>query len=269
MRECCANSMNQAEPVPVCEMTSEGIQEAKEYLSILRDGKRLRTWEKDLDELLSDPVNVTPVYPEILVQRRPFANRREVGEYLQPLLSPMGVGRIVGNNALWSWLGMFYLGQAARRDTVGNPKPSGGDTAYLLALENVSDVTGYRHRLMAAYYIRFRHGEKAWCMLDQPVHQMEHFTAILYGSPVLFNSVGVVELAHLLYADKTSRRYKSGIVGAGRRGNHAPGGLSRLVSVLNQLYMTYDVYGMAAQQLLDLLPPEFDRWKPSELDATS
>ena len=255
--------MNQAEPVPVCEMTPEGMQEAKEYLSILRDGKRLRTWERDLYELLADPGNAQPIYPEILVQRRPFANRREVGEYLQPLLLPIGVGRIAGNQALWSWLGMFYLNQATVPDHGGNPRPSATDAAYLLSLESVSDTTGYRHRLMAAYDIYFRHCENAWCMLDQPVYRMEHFTALLYGSPTLFNSVGVVELAHLLYADRTSRRYKPGIVGAGRRGNHAPGGLSRLVSVLNQLYMTYDVYGMTAQQLLDLLPAEFEQWKPS------
>lgn len=249
-------------------MTPEGIQEAKEYLSILRDGKRLRTWERDLDELLTDPANATPISPEVRVRRRPFANRREAGAYLQPILAPLGISRIAGNYALWSWLGMFYLAQAADRDPVGNPKPSAGDAAYLLALENVSDTAGYRHRLMASYDIYYRHGEKAWCMLDQPVLRMEHFTALLYGSPMLFNSVGVVELAHLLYADKTIRRYKSGIVGTGRRGNHAPGGLSRLIAVLNQLYMTYDVYGMTAQQLMEILPPEFDRWKPVDSAVT-
>lgn len=255
--------MNQAETVPVCEMTPEGIQEAKEYLSILRDGKRLRTRERDLAELLSDPVNATPVYPEVRIQRCPFASRREVGAYLQPLLEPLGTRRIAGNRALWSWLGMFYIDQAVVMDYLGNPKPSATDAAYILDMENVSDTTGYRHRLMAAYETYVRHGEKAWCMLEQPLQRMEHFTALLYGSPMLFNSVGVVELAHLLYADKAIRSYKPGIVGAGRRGNHAPGGLSRLISVLNQLYMTYDVYGMTAQQLLELLPPEFDRWKPA------
>lgn len=252
--------MNQAQLVPVCEMTPEGIREAREYLSILRDGKRLRTWEKDLDELLTDPGNAQPVYPEVRVQRRPFANRREAGAYLQPILSPLGVGRIAGNYALWSWLGMFYLDQATVSDQAGNPKPSATDAAYILDLEYAGDAAGYRHRLMAAYEMYARHGEKSWCMLDQSLHRMEHFAALLYGSPVLFNSVGVVELAHLLYTDKRNRRYKPGIVGAGRRGNHAPGGLSRLINVLNQLYMTYDVYGMTAQQLLELLPPEFDRW---------
>jgi hypothetical protein len=33
------------------------------------------------------------------------------------------------------------------------------------------------------------------------------------------------------------------------------------VHVLQQLDVTYDVYGMTGQQILDLLPLEFDRWR--------
>ena len=258
--------MNQAQSVLVCEMTPEGMREAREYLSILRDGKRLRTWERDLDELLTNPGNAQPVYPEAHIQRRSFANRREAGAYLQPILSPLGVGRITGNHALWSWLGMFYLEQATVRGSAGDLQVSISDLAYILDLQmrDATDTSGHRHRLMAAYEIYVRHGEKAWCMLDQPLYRMERFTLRIFGAPILFNAVGVVELAHLLYADQKTRRYKLGFAGAGERGGtHTPGSLPRLIDVLNQLYMTYDVYGMTAQQLLDLLPSEFDRWKPA------
>ena len=246
-------------------MTPEGIREAKEYLSILRDGKRLRTWEKDLDELLGDPANVTPIYPEVRVQRRPFANRREAGEYLQSRLSPLGIGRIAGNHPLWSWLGMFFLEQASARDRSGIIRPSPSDAAYILdpQTQDASDLTGYRHRLMAAYETYIRHGEKAWCMLDQEVHRLETFAMFMLGSSMLFNSVGIVELGHLLYTDKTARRYKRGFAGGGKKlAGGVPGSLQRLIEVLNQLYMTYDVYGMTAEQLMNLLPPEFDSWKP-------
>lgn len=257
--------MNQEQTTPVCEMTPQGIREAQEYLSILRDGKRLRTWQRDLDELLTNPDNAQPVSQEILIQRRPFANRREAGKYLQPILAPLGVGRIAGNHALWSWLGMFYLEQAAVSDPVGYPTPSATDVAYILdpQTNNLSN-SSHRHRLMAAYEIYVRHGEKAWCMLDQPLRNMERFTMRLLSSRMIFNAVGVVELAHLLYVDPQTRRYKPGFSGNWERGGvDNPGTLSRLISVLNQLYMTYDVYGMTAQQLLELLPTEFDRWKPA------
>jgi hypothetical protein len=40
-----------------------------------------------------------------------------------------------------------------------------------------------------------------------------------------------------------------------------PGTLRRFVHVLQQLDVTYDVYGMSGQALLDLLPAEFDPWR--------
>jgi hypothetical protein len=40
-----------------------------------------------------------------------------------------------------------------------------------------------------------------------------------------------------------------------------PGTLRRFVRVLQQLDVTYDVYGMSGEAILDLLPPEFDAWR--------
>ena len=262
--------MNESNVHPICGMTPEGIQEAKEYLSILRERKRLRTWRRDLDQLLSDPVNAQPVEPEIFVERRPFANRRQAGEYLYSLLSPMGVGRVTGNQSLWSWLGMFFLEQATSTNQDGTPRISRSDEAYVLdpSLQSLTNTSGHRHRLMAAYEIYANHGEKAWCMLDQPLHRMERFTLRIFGAPILFNSTGVVELAHLLYANRQMRQYKTGFGGAGERGqSHSPGSLPRLIDLLNQLYMNFDVYGMTAEQLLQLLPDEFDYWKPAMASA--
>jgi hypothetical protein len=35
----------------------------------------------------------------------------------------------------------------------------------------------------------------------------------------------------------------------------------RLVAVIQQFDLTYDLYAMTADQILTLLPPEFDRWR--------
>ena len=176
--------MSPVDSIRVCEMTHEGIEEARDYLSILRDGKRLRSWGKDLDDLLGDPFNATPVDPEIRVQHRPFASRREAGQYLQPIPEPIGAGRIAGNHLLWSWLGMFYLQQAAPPGISGDPQLSRGNAPYLLDPHGpaTADRSGQLHRLMVAYEIFVRHGEKAWCMLDQPLYRMEHFTMRIVGT---------------------------------------------------------------------------------------
>ena len=70
-----------------------------------------------------------------------------------------------------------------------------------------------------------------------------------------FASNGIVKLIGLLYVDQATRRVRTG-AGA----DDAIGGIRRLNDVLDQLYMTYDVYGMRAEQLLALLPEEFQRF---------
>jgi len=46
---------------------------------------------------------------------------------------------------------------------------------------------------------------------------------------------------------------------------HRPGNLRRLIAVIQQLDFNYDLYGMRAGEILQLLPPEFDAWRPPPL----
>ena len=69
----------------------------------------------------------------------------------------------------------------------------------------------------------------------------------------VFSSNGVVKLVGLLYFDRQTGNLKSG----------AARDVRRLTDFLDQLYMTYDVYGMRAEQLLALLPDEFKRFNPA------
>jgi len=40
-----------------------------------------------------------------------------------------------------------------------------------------------------------------------------------------------------------------------------PGSLRRLITVIDQFSLTYDLYGMNDDEILDLLPSEFERWR--------
>ncbi len=195
--------------------------------------------------------------------------RREAGAYLADRLAPLGNANInIANNAgLWSWLGMFYFHQVVGIDADGNPRLGRNpDVAYVID----PDETGrgarrhFAHRLLLSWEIYIRHGETAWYLLDEPVNSLRQLADRLSGAPEMFRAVGIVDLAHRLYADPLTRSLKSGAL-AGGQNQRPPGGIVRLLDVLNQLYMTYDVYGMTAEQLLALLPPEFDRWRAVSL----
>ena len=253
----------QPAPQRVCELTAAGISAAKEYLAKLRAGERAPFPYA----LLTDSRYAQPVTPAAYVEQRAFTNRRDAGAYLSDRLAPLGNAAIADNPGLWSWLGMFYFHQVVGIDADGNPRLGRNpDVAYVID----PDETGrgarrhFAHRLLLSWEIYIRHGETAWYLLDEPVNSLRQLADRLSGAPEMFRAVGIVELAHRLYADPLTRSLKSGAL-AGGQNQRPPGGIVRLLDVLNQLYMTYDVYGMTAEQLLALLPPEFDRWQAAAL----
>jgi len=213
------------------------------------------------DSLLTAPQFSTPVEPEIYVEQRSFDTRRDASLYLIRRLGPLGPLRVLGNAYLWSWLGMFYFESIANKDADGNLSIARSrDIAYVIDPKG-ADKRTFAHRLMLAYEVYVLHRESAWLMLDEPINSLSQFTLRVAGKYEAFRSVGVVDLIHKLYADVRTRRLKEGS-GGQSRATAAPGTLPRFLDVLDQLYMTYDVYGMTAEEILPLLPSEFDRFKP-------
>ena len=246
--------------LPVHALTDEGIRAAQNYITALRDGLRIPF----PDRLLTDPQYATPVQPHVHVERRSFDSRRDAALYLVRRLAPIGSSGVIGNHGLWSWLGMFYFEDVVNKDSAGNPQLGRNpDIAYVIDPQGTGrgGTRRYAHRLMLAYEIYIQYKEIAWLMLDEPINSLPDFTQRIVAKREAFRSVGVVDLAHRLYADRHARKLKRGVAGY-NRATAPPGSLSRLLDVLDQLYMTYDVYGMTADQILPLLPPEFDRFKP-------
>ena len=236
----------------VCELTEEGMRQAETYLKSIRQFG----WMPLPTGLLSDHKYAEPVEPEAYVESRGFANRREAGQYLAAQLEPLGSGAVAGNAYLWSWLGMFYLEQTAHDGRRG----AYAEIAHLIDPRTHDSRDRSHHRLMMAYDVWTLHGEDAWLLLDAPAGSMGQFTLRVVQSPELFRSRGVVQLIHQLYADRATRRLRRGALGTDNA-TAPPGSLPRIIRVLNQLSMTYDVYGMTGEQLLPLLPQEFDRFR--------
>ena len=61
-----------------------------------------------------------------------------------------------------------------------------------------------------------------------------------------------------MYFDKKNDKYKSGT------SKGKPGGLFRLRDKINQYFRVYDLWHMNAQEIIDLLPKEFNQYKPKK-----
>jgi hypothetical protein len=118
-----------------------------------------------------------------------------------------------------------------------------------------SDRRPQRHLLAGAYQLYRLHGQHARVLLHPAVHQHGRFLFDLDFQRDLLTNRGLIEVADRLYWNARTNRPKRGAASDGR-----PGGLRRLIAVAQQLELNYDLYGMSAQEIVELLPGEFAAW---------
>ena len=236
-------------------LTEEGVTAARRFLAEVRANPSADT--QPPEELIFDGVHtkLLPGGPD-LTRPQDFTTRRDAAEYLADRLAPIR-HRIADDAGFWSWLGMYYFTETAPRDKSGTIILSPLDETFVVHRgEPRSYQRRYRHYLWSAWRLHQAHGESAAYLLDQSWTSWPDIAERAFGSPRIFNSVGVVSLILALYTDGKSQK---------RQISRTRGGLRHLIRVLAQLERTYDVYGMSTDALLNILPPDFDRWKPTPL----
>lgn len=233
---------------PAREFTARGIERALRFLADVRaDPAGPPTPPRELlfNNRFSRPLPHSPT-----LERRSFATRREVGEYLSPKLRP--IRRQVGDRAsFWSWLGIFYF-EGTVRVVDGAAKLSLLDEPFVIDVSQPESRRGmHRHYLRAAWRLFEAHGEEAAFLLDQAPAAGGYIADRILGSQRIFNAIGLVPLILRMYTHRG--RQKRGSV-------NKPGGLKHLLRVLDQLERTHDIYHMSPDAIVRILPPEFDPW---------
>lgn len=232
-------------------LNAKGIAEFRGFLQQIRDGAEFRAnpavlYLDDYSPRLPRAIDVVP---------RTFASKFEAAEYLHQLLSDAGVN--TDDEGLWSWLALFYFDQLSPVDNEGRRRPR-EDYHYIPSTDN-----GWyrdRHLLAGPYKLFAMHREHARLLLHPPVHQHGSFIYQLGARRDLITNKGLVEAIDLLYWDP-----KRGAPKRGATTETRPGNLRRLITIIQQLDFNYDLYGMRAEEILRLLPAEFDAWQPPPL----
>ena len=232
------------------ELTADGIARARELLTDIRAYPAIPIVVPH-DLLFEPPFSIEiPNAPNVLSQ--PFQSRRAAATYLTPLLASAR-SRWIDHYGMWSWLGMYFLRDNVRvRD--GRVSLFRRDESYVIfSDEEQSERRRYLHYLWSAWQVAEVHPDARY-ILDRPLMDQSDIIDRVFSYPRLFNSVGVVQLILHLYAEGTDSKPSS---------SRSRGGLRHLIRVLDQLERTHDIYGMTVNQLLDILPPDFDHWKPA------
>ncbi len=206
-------------------------------------------------QLLDDPALSEPVPGNIDVVARSFENRLEAGLYLNQLIDAAGVSLPERDQGLWTWLTLFYFDQVCPADGNGNRNPQ-NEARLIAQVDNFQRF--YRHLLLGPFLIVRAHRDdpnRAIAFLCKPLWEPGEIVEQLASRKELVTNRAVAEAATKLYYDPATRSFKRGA------GSSVRGAARRLAALLNQLDITWYLYGMGVEELISLLPKEFDRFR--------
>ena len=223
---------------------SDGINRFEQFLeSAARD-------PEDLRALLDDVSLSTRVCPEIEVEARTFVNRLAAGEYLYCVLGDSKISNLDEDRGTWAWLSAFYFDQLCP-----DGKKPGKVYRWVPAVNSFRNY--YRHLLAGPYFICRAHRDNpqhAMAALATPLHSPGDIVEQLASRQELVTNHSVMEAATKLYIGENGRPKP-------RAAGRGAGSARRLADVLTQLDLTWDLYDLSVDKLLELLPPEFDEFK--------
>jgi hypothetical protein len=216
-------------------------------------------------KLLSNPETSEPLSAPVLPTETTFENRYEFGIYLDELFAPLNAGTISHDPGFWSATALFWFDLICPA-TGGGSRKQDKEYRYILSADYRHY---YRHAVRSPWQLVRTHGELAKFLLVSPKEQ-EHPLSVhgeileqLGGRQQILGSRPIISVASTLYYDKNTCRPRTGVAGSGR------GSARRFGLVLRQLDLTYDPESMPANNLIALLPSEFDRWKEQKLQPVT
>jgi hypothetical protein len=235
-------------------MLQEGENEFRTYLQAVR---------KDPAALRPD-LNRTPFSQEFsprieVDEAGTFRSKLDLAAYLDDCFGRVGLRRetILGNKGLWTWLAYLWFEQLTNRRSNILKR----DEHYICA--ETSNYRRYYIHLVSPPYIIYSHrGLRPFSMLFlyNPPWEINDFTERVAANQFLISHVDVVEAIYSLYFDQSKGKPKPRATSRG-----VAGSVRSFIRVFQQLELTYDVYSMSPEEIIDLLPSEFDYWKSGKL----
>jgi hypothetical protein len=234
--------------LPVKSLNEAGMGAFREYLGRLR--------ENPAEDIPYEFLNQTEYVSEI----RGYAEvdtcyllgtRWAAGQFLVELLRDVD-GHEYSNSGLWAWLSLAFFGQLCPIYAQG--KNTVGEEACYIPSTDYKNY--YRHKLLGPFNLYRRHGIYASALLTNPVHTVGDVNETIASRQEFVQNHEMMKVVHRLYYDEEKKSFKRGTTTKeGRRGS-----AHRLWAIKEQLDLTYDFFSMACDDILRLLPEEFDSW---------
>lgn len=231
-------------------MTDDGICVFAEFLASLNTEDPL-----DLPDDIHTDLALSSEHEAILnVKQTRFERRFDIAKYFTEDLALGNVQGIDRDVGLWAWLSLLMFHSLCPRGRDRRQRP--GEVArWILKREG---WRFYRHLLAGPFYVYQAHRddpERAIALLCGPAHMVSDVYLEIADSQALVTSKGVVQAVKRLYYDSTRRAIRK------RVSRDYPGGVRRFAAIMHQLDATWDLQSLSADDIIEMLPPEFDHFK--------
>ena len=232
-------------------LTQSGIEQFDAFLASLRDHPAA---DAPLD-LLTESETSEPIDVEIEAEVRRFRSRLEIAEHLSRMLRK-DTSTLRADAGFWCWLALYWFESLC--PVVRDRWNPGDRFRWLADLEDPRRTC--RHLLAGPFQIYRAHRDdprRAMSLLCGTPAQPGALVPLIASRPSLVTCNAVVGVATRLYYDAAQGRNRPGLSAK------SPGSPRRFADVLSQLDLTWDLHSLSIEQLLTLLPSEFDEFHRS------
>jgi hypothetical protein len=238
--------------------TDRGIEQFEVQIDLSGGGEKpadFREAAKAIKGMLKDSSLTKEAIKERPFKVRRFDSRWDAAHFFLELLEPLkgACSGIERDRGLWTWLTASFWEEITKE---ANGTRKIGERARHVLQSDWSDY--HRHLLAGPYGLLINHEddpERLRAALANAVESPGDVVAQITGTQYLVSSKSVLEVFTSLYYDEGAKQNKRHAAGKG------PGSARRLADVLGQLQLTYDIHRMPSDQILKLLPSEFDKFR--------
>lgn len=206
---------------------------------------------KEPMQILNDAYAVEELPFELEICEPGFKSRFEMGQHLVGALANVDRSTFLGDPGFWDWLALYWFDDLCPKKADDSRKKPSATPNYVMSEDY---KRRYRHAIYVTWQLVEMHGDNAEFMLFKEPAVRGELTEQFMARQFYLSCDGVIQAAQRLYWDADLGRLKKGA------GSKSFGSSRRLVAWLQQIEVTYDLFSMNADQLLALIPTEFNKF---------
>lgn len=229
-------------------LTASGIEQFQLFLQQSSHAERV----EPPTTLLTDSHTSAALDIELSVRQRHFCSRLELAEHLFGMLRT-DTTTLRNDRGFWTWLSLYWFRQLC--PVVNQVYQPGNAVRWIADLNHPGRAC--RHLIAGPFQIYRAHRDnplRALSLLCDPVSRTSPLVRLIASRPSLVTCRAVVGAATRLFYNSETGKNRSGLNGRG------PGSPRRFTDLLNQLDLTWDLHSLTTDELLELLPAEFDHF---------